>query len=93
MKRLTIIQAEIERLEKEGSKQVEEEIAFVQRQIWEQLHGSSKNSESDVGDFRMKIRWKVQEGDSTNGGYNYDNLHGMFSKVRSVILHVYRKCT
>ncbi|XP_029159651.1 dnaJ homolog subfamily C member 17 [Nylanderia fulva] len=78
------LKAEIERLQKEGSKQVEEEIAFVQRQIWEQLHGSSKDSKSNTGDFRIKIRWKVQEGDSTNGGYNYDNLYIMFSKYGEV---------
>lgn len=65
---------------------MEEEIAFVQKQIWEQLHGLSKKSENKVGEFRIKIRWKVQEDDSTNGGYNYDNMHKMFSKVRLSIL-------
>lgn len=64
---------------------MEEEIAFVQKQIWEQLHGSSKKSENKAGEFRIKIRWKTQENDSTNGGYNYDNLHKMFSKVRLLI--------
>lgn len=76
------LKAEIERLQKEGSKQVEEEIAFVQRQIWEQLHGSSKDS--NIGEFKIKIRWKAQEDDPTNGGYNYDNLHRMFSKYGDV---------
>lgn len=79
------LKAEIERLQKEGSKQVEEEIAFVQKQIWEQLHSSSKDSESNTGDFRIKIRWKAQKDDSTNGGYNYDNLHKMFSKYGDII--------
>lgn len=65
-------------MQKEGSKQVEEEVAFVQRQIWEQFHGSSKDSNIDS---RIKIRWKAQENDPTNGGYNYDNLHRIFSKV------------
>ncbi|CAL1674139.1 unnamed protein product [Lasius platythorax] len=78
------LKAEIERLQKEGSKQVEEEVAFVQRQIWEQLHGLSKNSKSNIEDFRIKIRWKAQEGDPTNGGYNYDNLHKMFSKYGDI---------
>lgn len=78
------LKAEIERLQKEGSKQVEEEIAFVQKQIWEQLHGLSKKSENKVGEFRIKIRWKIQKDDSTNGGYNDDNLHKMFSKYGDV---------
>lgn len=60
---------------------MEEEVAFVERQIWEQLHSSLKTS-NDVGEFRIKIRWKAKEGDSSNGGYNYDNLHRMFSKVK-----------
>lgn len=78
------LKAEIERLKKEGSRQVEEEVAFVKKQIWEQLYGLSKNSASNVGEFRIKIRWKVQEDDTTNGGYNYDNLHTMFSKYGDV---------
>lgn len=79
------LKAEIERLQKEGSKQVEEEIAFVQKQIWEQLHGLSKSTESsNVKDFRIKIRWKVQEGDPLNGGYDYDNLYRMFSKYGDI---------
>lgn len=81
-----MFQAEIERLEKEGSKQVEEEIAFVQKQIWEQLHGPSKNAESNAGEFRIKIRWKAQESDPLNSGYDYDSLHRMFSKVKILIL-------
>lgn len=61
---------------------MEEEVAFVKRQIWEQLYSTSKNSESNTGEFRIKIRWKTSEDDTTNGSYNYDNLHNMFSKVR-----------
>lgn len=78
-----IIQAEIERLEKEGSRQVEEEIAFVQKQIWEQLHV-----------FRIKIKWKVQKQDLQNGGYNHDNLQRMFSKVRLLVFEImYHACS
>ncbi|EFN82951.1 dnaJ homolog subfamily C member 17 isoform X1 [Harpegnathos saltator] len=80
------LKVEIERLRKEGSRQVEEEIALLQKQIWEQLHGISKDSESsNVTDFRIKIRWKAQEKDPLSGGYNYDNLHKMFSKYGDVI--------
>lgn len=56
-------------------------MAFVKKQIWEQLYSTSKNSESNTGEFRIKIRWKIPD-DMTNGSYNYDNLHNMFSKVR-----------
>lgn len=52
----------------------------------EKLYNSLNASTSNVtfeGDFRIKIRWKVKDGDQTNGGYNYDNLHKIFSKVIS----------
>lgn len=75
------LKAEIERLQKEGSKQVEEEIAFVQRQIWKQFHSSE---DSNIEDFRIKIRWKAQKDDPTNGGYNHDNLHRIFSKYGDI---------
>lgn len=64
----------------EWYKQVEEEMAFT-RKLLNQFDNSSNNPVSNVGDFRIKIKWKVQD-DDPNGGYNYDNLHKMFSKVK-----------
>ncbi|KAL0108643.1 hypothetical protein PUN28_015241 [Cardiocondyla obscurior] len=75
--------AEVKRLQ-EWYKQIEEEMVFTRKLFLEKLHESSNNSTSDVGDFRIKIRWKVPDGDSTNGGYNYDNLHKIFSKYGDI---------
>lgn len=75
-----IIQAEVKRLQ-EWYKQVEEEMVFARELFLEKLRGASNDSTSDMRDFRIKIRWKAQNNDPTNGGYNYDNLYQMFSKV------------
>ena len=79
------IQAEVKRLQ-EWYKQIEEEMVFTRELFLEKLKSSSDDLTSNVGDFRIKIRWKVQDDDLTNGGYNYDNLHKMFSKVISHLI-------
>lgn len=66
---------------KEWYKKIEEEMTFARKLFLEKLYSSLNTSTSNVGDFRIKIRWKVKDGDQTNGGYNYDNLHKIFSKV------------
>ncbi|KAL6267605.1 hypothetical protein P5V15_000679 [Pogonomyrmex californicus] len=73
--------AEVKRLQEEWYKQVEEEMAFT-RKLLNQFDNLS-NPGSDVGNFRIKIKW-IQAGDSTSGGYNYDNLHKMFSKYGDI---------
>ncbi|TGZ38065.1 dnaJ homolog subfamily C member 17 [Temnothorax curvispinosus] len=74
--------AEVKRLQEWWYKRIEEEMFFT-RELLKKLYGSSDASTSNVGDFRIKIRWKVQDGDQTNG-YNYDNLHKMFSKYGDI---------
>lgn len=69
---------EIERLQKEGSKLVEEEIAIIKKQIWEQLYVSK--SDTNVSNYRIKIKWKVAKNDPQNGGYDYDTLYRIMYK-------------
>lgn len=40
-----------------------------------------KKEESSTKSFIIKIRWHTQEDDPSNGGYNYNVLYKMFSKV------------
>jgi len=75
--------AEVKRLQ-EWYKRIEEEMVFTRNLFLEKLYGSLNASTSKVGDFRIKIRWKVQDGDQTNGGYNYDKLHKIFSKYGDI---------
>jgi len=81
------IKTEVKKLQ-EWYKQMEEEMIFARELFLEELRsknsGSSKNPASDVGDFRIKIRWKIQDGDPTNGGYNHDNLYKIFSKYGDI---------
>ncbi|XP_012527285.1 dnaJ homolog subfamily C member 17 [Monomorium pharaonis] len=63
-------------------KKMEEEMMFTRKLFSEKLC-KSDNSMSNIGDFRIKLKWKVQDG-STNGGYNYDNLYQMFSKYGNI---------
>lgn len=72
------MQKEIERLRKEGSKQLQEEIELVRQQVVEE----QKNLASGVPlQKRLKIRWTSSKDDETNGGYNSENLNKIFSKV------------
>lgn len=74
-----ILKEEIERLRKEGSKQVEEEMEYVLRQVKEELR--QPEDSWDGSKHRIKIKWKANKGDETNGGYNQEILHRFLSKV------------
>lgn len=74
------LKAELERLRKEGSRLVEEENERLRQKILEELlKGPEERYSEDA--CRVKIRWRVNDGDETNGGYNHDNLSKMLSKV------------
>lgn len=83
------MKAEIKRLQ-EWYKQMEEEMVFTREVFLKNLSNPSNDSES-IGEFRIKIRWKVEDGDTTNGGYNSDNLHQMFFKYGDVTVVVSSK--
>ncbi|CAG5083215.1 Similar to DNAJC17: DnaJ homolog subfamily C member 17 (Homo sapiens) [Cotesia congregata] len=59
-----VFKAEVERLKKEGSRQVQEEIDLMNKQIYEQVHGSKTVG---VNDTRVNIRWKAEKNDPDNG--------------------------
>ncbi|XP_058792274.1 dnaJ homolog subfamily C member 17 [Phymastichus coffea] len=73
------LKAELERLKKEGSKLVEEENERLRQKVLEEIQ---KRTEEIYGEdaCRVKISWKVNADDETNGGYNHDNLSKMLSK-------------
>ncbi|XP_001599974.1 dnaJ homolog subfamily C member 17 [Nasonia vitripennis] len=78
------LKAEIERLKKEGSKLVEEEKERLRQKILEDLRNGSTNNGYSEDECRCKIRWKVDADDTTNGGYDYDNLHRFLSKYGEI---------
>lgn len=80
------MQIEIERLQKEGSKQVEEEIAFMKKYFEERSKTFYKKSEIDSGSYKLKVKWKSRKNQSNNNEYDYDTLHQIFSKVYIIIM-------
>ncbi|XP_050305498.1 dnaJ homolog subfamily C member 17-like [Anthonomus grandis grandis] len=84
------LREEIERLRKEGSKQVEEEIQNILRTI----HEETPKSEWDSSNNRIKIKWNSEKKDPNNGGYTRDLLHRFLSKygdIQALVLSPKRK--
>ncbi|XP_047115021.1 dnaJ homolog subfamily C member 17 [Schistocerca piceifrons] len=80
------LQAEIDRLRKEGSKAVEEEIRYVQKIIEEEREQRANRREQEANNqYRLRIRWNVNKSDVNNGGYSYDMLHKLLSKYGNVV--------
>lgn len=75
------LQAEIERLRKEGSKQLEEEREKLRKEIEKELQ-LKNNKEPDLP--RLKVKWKSKKSDENNGGYNYENMLEIFGKYGNV---------
>lgn len=71
-------QDEIERLRKESSRQLEEEVEAMQRLVQLELERERAGKPADDGNtHRLKLKWK-------RNGPNYDteSLTDIFSKVR-----------
>ncbi|GAB1601438.1 dnaJ homolog subfamily C member 17-like [Argonauta hians] len=83
------LQAEIERLQKEGSKLLAEEQEFLKEQM---RHEASKKVQPNIDlkqtpsedQPRLKIKWRAKKGDITNGGYSANILEDLFSKYGEV---------
>ncbi|XP_058450647.1 dnaJ homolog subfamily C member 17 [Malaya genurostris] len=80
-----LFKEEFERLQKEGSKLIEEEQELLRQQLREEksLHARSESS-WDASKHRIKIKWKADKDDSTNGGYTEDILHKFLSKYGDI---------
>ncbi|OAD58376.1 DnaJ like protein subfamily C member 17 [Eufriesea mexicana] len=79
------LQAEIERLQKEGSKQLQEEIALMKKHFEKKSKVFCKESEVDNGSYKLKVKWKSHKNQSDNGRYDYDILYRIFSKYGNII--------
>ncbi|XP_030745942.1 dnaJ homolog subfamily C member 17-like [Sitophilus oryzae] len=76
------LREEIERLRKEGSREVEEEIQNVLKTINEEKNRSETNWDS--ANNRIKIKWLADKKDETNGGYTSELLHRFLSKYGDI---------
>lgn len=75
-------QEEIERLRKEGSKHLQEEMEYVTKLVREGLTCKTEETD-DTTKYRIKIKWKSEQNDVNNGGYTKDLLEKFLTKVRS----------
>ncbi|XP_076666942.1 dnaJ homolog subfamily C member 17 [Andrena cerasifolii] len=78
------LRVEIERLQKEGSKQVEEEIALVKKKIEQQSMELRNNPGLDNCSYKIKIKWKSGRNNSNTDEYNYDSLYRILSKYGDI---------
>ncbi|XP_013407223.1 dnaJ homolog subfamily C member 17 [Lingula anatina] len=75
------LQAEIERLRKEGSRLLEDEQVRLREEIHKQDKEQYKEENSEDTTLpKLKVKWKSKKNDDGNGGYSYDNLYNIFKK-------------
>lgn len=79
-------QDEIERLRKEGSKHLQEEMEYINKLVKESFNVSATEN-WDSSKYRIKIKWNADKSDATNGGYNQELLHKFLSKVRNYLFY------
>ncbi|CAG9816386.1 unnamed protein product [Phaedon cochleariae] len=77
-----LLREEIDRLRKEGSKQVEEEVEYVTRKLREERTLNTEYFDGSV--HRIKIKWAANKNDPTNGGYSQEMLHRFLSKYGDI---------
>lgn len=74
--------AEMERLRKEGSQLLQEEQELMQKHLFEERQASRK---WDSSQHRIKIKWKADKNDSTNGGYDETILRNYLKKYGEIV--------
>lgn len=80
-----LFQEEFERLRKEGSKLIEDEQELMRQQLREEkAMQSGKESSWDASKHRIKIKWKAEKDDITNGGYSQEVLNKFLSKYGEI---------
>nr|CAD7434297.1 unnamed protein product [Timema monikensis] len=77
-----ILKAEIERLRKEGSREVEAEVELVNQQVLkEHLNPQFKTSPHQGPSCRLKMQWKLNKDDPENSGYSRKELLDILLKA------------
>lgn len=85
-----VLQEQIERLRREGSRLLAEEHALLREQLQKSLaeHMQQNRIEST---HRLKIKWKADKKDPLNGGYNINNLTTYLKKYGDIVALVMSK--
>ncbi|XP_017873916.1 PREDICTED: dnaJ homolog subfamily C member 17 [Drosophila arizonae] len=84
-----VLQEQIERLRREGSKLLEEEQQAMREQLKrnyaEQQKQRQQTPSFDSAQHRIKIKWKCDKGDDSNGGYTQERLMQYLKKYGEVV--------
>ncbi|XP_067615880.1 dnaJ homolog subfamily C member 17 [Eurosta solidaginis] len=88
-----VLQEQIERLRREGSKLLEEEQRLMREQLvrtmLEHQYAQAKTS-CDSSAHRIKLKWKAEK-DKSNGGYSYEDLTIFLKKYGEITALVMSK--
>lgn len=77
---------EMERLRKEGSKLLAEEQELMRQKLADERAKLQSSSNSwDSAQNRIKIKWKTDKGDQSNGGYDEVTLRNYLKKYGDII--------
>ncbi|KAL7729633.1 hypothetical protein ACLKA6_007913 [Drosophila palustris] len=82
-----VLQEQIERLRREGSKLLEEEHLAMREQLKRNYNEHQKQQAPtfDSTQHRIKIKWKADKSDAGNGGYTQDQLMHYLKKYGEVV--------
>lgn len=78
-----VLQREIARLQKEGSRLLEEEAELMRKKLLEEK--LKQTVEYNSAQHRIKIKWKSEKNDNDNGGYNSENLTRFLKKYGDIV--------
>ncbi|KAM7362312.1 dnaJ homolog subfamily C member 17 [Cochliomyia hominivorax] len=88
-----ILQEQIERLRKEGSRLLEEEQSLLREQLQQSLANHIAKQNIDNSTYRLKMKWKSEKKDPLNGGYTKENLLNYLKKYGDIVaLVMSKKC-
>uniref|UniRef100_T1PJB2 DnaJ homolog subfamily C member 17 n=1 Tax=Musca domestica TaxID=7370 RepID=T1PJB2_MUSDO len=86
-----ILNDQIERLRREGSRLLEEEQRLLREQLQNTLVGHQRTDDTASKPHRLKIKWNSNKKDASNGGYSDDNLTKFMKKYGDIIALVMSK--
>ncbi|CAD6991187.1 dnaJ homolog subfamily C member 17 [Ceratitis capitata] len=89
-----LLQDQIERLRREGSKLLEEEQRLMREQLLRTMAKSQRTHEKKIFDssaHRIKIKWKAEKKDADNGGYTQEMLQNFLKKYGELVALVMSK--
>ncbi|XP_023308479.2 dnaJ homolog subfamily C member 17 [Lucilia cuprina] len=88
-----ILQEQIERLRREGSRLLEEEQVMLKEQLQKSLAEHMQQQNTNNSTYRLKIKWKSDKKDPLNGGYSQENILTYLKKYGDIIaLVMSKKC-